>query len=102
MEIEHFDWDLSFLCEKLSALVDEGCDQWCASLPHSDEPLVPPSDELPRTPSSERPVILPPLEVHPKQVIEDNPIVNVEEGDEGDDNLERIDDPRGVLDHQDG
>ena len=77
---EHLDWDLSFLSKKLSALVDKWRDQWRASLPQlqSDEPLVPPSDELlrplfgelPRPSSSELPVIPPPPEVHPKQVIE--------------------------------
>ena len=105
---EHLDWDLSFLSKKLSALVDEWRDQWRASLPQSDEPPVPPSNKLLRTPSGKHlrtlsgklPVIPQSPEVHPEQVIEDNLMVNLEEGDDSDDNLERINDPRGVLDHQ--
>ena len=98
MVMEHLDWGLSFLSEKLSALVDEWYDQWRATLPQSDEPPVRPSDELLRTPSSELLMIPPPLEVHPEQVIKDNSVVNLDEGDDSDDGLERIDDPRGVLD----
>ena len=85
-------------------------DQWCASLPPSDEPLAPPSVELPvppsggllRTPSSELPTIPPPPEVHHEQAIEDDPVVEIEESDGSGDNLEGINDPSGVLDHQDG
>ena len=52
-------------------------------------PYVPLSDEPPATP-------LPPEDL-PEQVIETNPVINPEEGDD----LERIDDPRGISDHQD-
>ena len=75
------DWDLSFLGKEMNALVVE----WRASVPLSDKPPVTP----------------PPLEDHPKQVIEVDLVINLEEGDGGDDDLERIDDPRGILDHQD-
>ena len=44
----------------------------------------------------------PSLEVPPEQVIEGDLMVNIEESDGSGDDLERIDDPRGVLDHQDG
>ena len=72
---------MPFLCEEMSALVAE----WRA--------LVPPSNEPPVTP--------PPPKDHPKQVIEVNLVINLEKGDGGDDDLEQIDDPRGILDHQD-
>ena len=57
---EHLDWDLSFLGSKLSAMVDEWRAGWRAFLHQSDGPLVPPSDELLRTPSSELSMIPPP------------------------------------------
>ena len=67
--------------------------QWRAPVPPSDEPLVPQSYE-PLV------ILLPPKD-HPEQVIKANSVVNLEEDDGGDDDLEQIDDPRGVLDHQD-
>ena len=107
---EHLNWDLSFLGEKLNAQVVAWHDQWRASLPPSDEPPAPPSAEVPasslsglqRTSSGEVPAIPPLLEVHREQVIEDDPVVQIEESDGSEDNLEQINDPSGVLDHQDG
>ena len=72
---------MSFLGEEISALVTE----WRALVSLSDEPLVAP----------------PPPKDHPEQVIEANLVIDLEEGDGGDDDLEQIDDPRGNLDHQD-
>ena len=68
----------------------------CFSSP-SDEPLVPLSSELPVTLSSKPPALTP--EVHPEQVIEANLVVNLEESDRSEDDLEQIDDLRGILDH---
>ena len=87
---KHLNWNLSFFGEKLSALVDEWCDQWRAFLPQSDKPPFPPSDELPRPLSSEFLVTPPPLEVFPEQVIESDPVVNIEENDENEDALGRM------------
>ena len=58
--------------------------EWHAPVPTSNKP----------------PITLPPPEDRPKQVIKDNPVVNLEEEDDGDDDLERIDDPKGVMDYQ--
>ena len=71
--------DLSFLGEEMSTLVAE----WRASVLPSDEPLVTP----------------PPQEVRPEQVTKADLVINLEEGDGVDDDLEWIDDPRGILDH---
>ena len=100
--MQHFDQDSSFLCQKLNALVNKQRDQWRASLLQSEEPFIPPSDELPRTPSGELSVIPPPLEVHPEQVIKGDLVVQIEENDRNGDDLEQIDDPKRVLDQQDG
>ena len=78
---KRLDWDLSFLGAEMSALVAE----WRAPVPSSDEPSV----------------TLPPLEYRFEQVIEAYLVINLEKGDDLDDDLEWIDDPRGVLDHQD-
>ena len=43
-----------------------------------------------------------PPEVLREQVIEDDPVVQIEESDWSGDDLERTDDHSGVLDHQDG
>ena len=75
------DWDFSFLGKEMSALVVK----WRVP--------VPLSDDLPVSP-------LPP-EDHPEQVINADPIIHLEEGDVIDDDLEQIDDPREILDHQD-
>ena len=94
---KQLNWDLSFLCTKLSAIMAE-----CFySMSQFDKPLVPPSGEPPVTPSGEPLITPPPLEYRPKQVIEADPVIKLEEGDESGDDLERIDDPRGILDHQD-
>ena len=70
---------MSFLGEKMSALVAE----WCALVPYSDEPIV----------------IPPPPEDRPKQVIKADPVINLEEGDGVNDDLKQINDPMGILDH---
>ena len=57
--------------------------KWCAPIPSSEEPLVTPPPPVDRL----------------KQVIKVNLVINLEEGDHSDDDLERIDDPRGILDH---
>ena len=74
--------------------MDEWRDQCCASLLPSDEPLAPPSDELPVPPLGELSAIPPPLEVCCEQVIEDDLVVQIEESDGSGDDLEWIDDPR--------
>ena len=57
----------------------------------------------PPVPLSGKPLVTPsPLEVHHEQDIEADPMVNLEESDGSGDDLERIDDLRGILDHQDG
>ena len=91
MVTKQLDWDLSFLSAKLSSMVAE----WRAFIPSSDEPPIPQFSKPPVTLSSEPLVTPPPLKDYPKQVIE----ANLEEGDGSGDNLERINDPRGILDH---
>ena len=61
--------------------------------------LATPFDEPPVTSPGEPPVTPPPLEVHPEQVIEADSVINLEEGDGSGDELEQIDDSRGILDH---
>ena len=61
--------------------------EWHAFVPPSDEPPVPPSGEPLVTP--------PPPEDHPEQVIEADPVINLEEGDGSGDDLEGINDPQG-------
>ena len=75
--------------------------EWHASVPPSDELLIPLSGEPPIPLTSEPPVTPPPLEDRPKQVIEVDLMINLVEGDGSGDNVEWIDDPRGILDHQD-
>ena len=58
--------------------------EWLAPVPLSDDP----------------PVALPPSEDCHEKVIEAYPVINLEEGVGDDDDLERIDDPRGIRDHQ--
>ena len=70
-----------FLGKEMSALEVE----WRAPIPPFDEPLVTP----------------PPPEDCPEQVIEADPVIDLEEGEDTDDDLEQINNPRGILDHQD-
>ena len=74
-------------------------DQWRVSFFPFDDPPASPSDKFPRTSFGELPAIPPPLEVHHELVIL---VVQIEESDGSGDDLERIDDLRGVLDHHDG
>ena len=53
--------------------------------------------DLQRTPSGELRVIPPPPEAHREQVIEDNLMVQIEESDGSEDDVERMDNPDGVL-----
>ena len=62
------DWDLSFLGEEMSIFVAK----WHAPVPPSNELLVP----------------LPPPKDRPEQVIEADLVINLEEGDDADDDLE--------------
>ena len=50
-------------------------------LPLADERPTSPSIEVPVPPSSEVPTIPPPLDVYCEQVIEDDPVVQIEESD---------------------
>ena len=80
---ERPDWDLSFLGAQLSAMVAK----WRALVPQSCETYVPLFGEPPVNP--------PPLEDYLEKIIEADPMVNLEEDD---DDLERINDPKGALD----
>ena len=76
-------------------------DQWRASLPPADEPLASPPTKVHAPLSGEALTIPPPsLEVHREQVIEDDSVVRADESDRNGDDVEQIDNPNNVLDHQ--
>ena len=65
-----------------------------------DERPASPATARPTSPSIEPPTIPHPLsEVHPEQVIEDDPTPRVRV-DESDGSVKQINNPDGVLDHQ--
>ena len=102
MATAHLDSDLAFLGEHLINQIVAWRDEWRATHPLTDERPASPLAAGLAPPSADPPVIppYPPPEVHLEHVIEDDPEPAVRI-DESDRSVEQLDNPNGVLDHQD-
>ena len=100
MATTRLDWDLIFLGEHLINQIAAWHDEHRATHPSANERPTSPTVVRLASPFVEPQTIPPPLpEVHLEQVIEDDPKPVVKAA-VSDGSVEQIDNPDGVLDHQ--
>ena len=100
MATVHLDWGLAFLSEHLINQIAAWHDEWQATHPPADKrPISLPTAGPAPLPVEPLAIPRPLLEVHPEQVIEDDPVPAVRV-DESDESVEQINNLDGVLDRQ--